>query len=570
MKKLAYLVLLLLHTTICHSQKQFSKRSIYFESDRWELSAESKKTLDQLYDSIVSYKTFHIFIRGNTDNTGDSLYNIKLSQQRVQACRNYFVDKGISDSAFTISFLGENKPKASNETEEGKHENRRVDISIQYARPVPKPLPSIRELYRKLERKKQEFCIRNDRDTTIYGEQGTMIRINANTFQVPKGCGSSCITFVLREDYLKSDMMIDNLTTLWDRKILESQAMVFTDAMDCQGNRLAMTKDGSLGMITPTQQLESGAALFNGGFTGHDSTMNWNPTTDIGDVLPGFNTSSLESCKDYTLPPRTAADCDCDFSCRLKRFDNAVAGWFSKCKRRDNKVFRLEMELCKLNNRYLEIDTARKLSKARKKTMLRKIDMDIAAKNREISGVNQRFPQCPVPRVAPNDPDTCEDIAKLLKAYGVTNVNALYDTLNKLQLKRRAKLLETGAATVEDMQYYVFSVSKLGWTNCDLLARFPQTQRCAITVGLKPEVDIDCKLVFKNKRSAIPFDKERDTFRLKNIPKDEPAWIIALKYKDGKAYMFIQEIIAGIMTVIPVFVEYTIEELREKLKMLDK
>lgn len=564
-----YLAAFLLYATTGSAQKQFNRKSIYFESDKSVLNAESKVVLDQLFDSISVYRTYHIHIRGNTDNTGDSLYNIMLSQQRVEACRQYLARKGIRDSCFTISYFGENKPKASNETETGKQENRRVDIAVQYTRQVPQPEPSIRELYRQLAREKQEFCIRPDRDTTIQGEYGTIIRINANTFKVPAGCGASCVTFVLQEDYLKSDIIIDNLTTLWDNKVLESQAMFYTEARDCNGNSIAISRGSTLNIMTPVNKLKPNATLFDGSFTGHDSTMNWEPATDIDDPLAGFSESDISRCRDYNPPVRPVADCDCDFSCRIKRFDNAVAGWFSKCKRRDNKVFRIKLEICKLNSRYTEIDTARNLSKASKKTMLNQVSKDIAARNREITSINSRFPQCPV-ATSQNDTSVCENLLALFKEYGVNNAEELYDMLRKIKEQQRQIRLENGTANVNDLQYYAFSVAKLGWANCDLLASFPQPQKCEIAVDLKPGNNIDCKLVFKNKRTAIPFNKEGDTFRLKNLPKGEPAWIVALKYKNGKAFMFIQEIIAGAMTIIPVFIEYTLEELKEKLKMLDR
>jgi OOP family OmpA-OmpF porin len=67
---------------------------------------------------------------GNTDSQGNSAYNQDLSQRRVNNVKNYAVNHGVSASQLVTAFRGENDPASTNNTEEGRADNRRVDVYI--------------------------------------------------------------------------------------------------------------------------------------------------------------------------------------------------------------------------------------------------------------------------------------------------------------------------------------------------------------------------------------------------------------------------------------------------------
>ena len=70
-----------------------------------------------------------IAIAGYTDNTGDSGSNMQLSQQRALAVRNYLVMNGVDESTLTANGYGDQNPVASNDTEEGRFRNRRIQFT---------------------------------------------------------------------------------------------------------------------------------------------------------------------------------------------------------------------------------------------------------------------------------------------------------------------------------------------------------------------------------------------------------------------------------------------------------
>ena len=69
-------------------------------------------------------------IGGHTDNSGDPASNVTLSQQRADAVRAYLIQQGVDANALVTKGYGDSKPVASNETDEGKFRNRRIEFSL--------------------------------------------------------------------------------------------------------------------------------------------------------------------------------------------------------------------------------------------------------------------------------------------------------------------------------------------------------------------------------------------------------------------------------------------------------
>jgi len=69
-------------------------------------------------------------LQGNTDSVGTDSYNMKLGERRAQAVLDYLKSKGIAANRLKTMSFGEAKPAATNETADGRTENRRVDLII--------------------------------------------------------------------------------------------------------------------------------------------------------------------------------------------------------------------------------------------------------------------------------------------------------------------------------------------------------------------------------------------------------------------------------------------------------
>ncbi|WP_026905300.1 OmpA family protein [Pedobacter glucosidilyticus] len=103
---------------------------LLFEFGKSTLSAAAKQNIDNLAASLNKYPDTDIMIIGHTDAIGSDAVNDKLSLERANAVRSYAVSKGVSTGRLKSSGKGKNEPIASNDTEEGRSQNRRVEIVI--------------------------------------------------------------------------------------------------------------------------------------------------------------------------------------------------------------------------------------------------------------------------------------------------------------------------------------------------------------------------------------------------------------------------------------------------------
>jgi OmpA-OmpF porin, OOP family len=104
--------------------------NIFFETGKSELKSESNAELDRLVESLKTSQTMELLIAGHTDNVGNDNSNKALSDARAKAVKTYLVSKGIKSDRLKTSGFGKSKPVATNDTEEGRQLNRRVEFTI--------------------------------------------------------------------------------------------------------------------------------------------------------------------------------------------------------------------------------------------------------------------------------------------------------------------------------------------------------------------------------------------------------------------------------------------------------
>ncbi|MEO8236112.1 MAG: OmpA family protein [Flavobacterium sp.] len=106
------------------------ENSVRFDTNKSTLTSTAKANLDKLVPVFTEYPDTDIQIYGYTDSSGADDYNMTLSQQRAASVKAYLSGKGLVSSRFNTSGLGEAEPIASNDTAEGKSQNRRVEFAI--------------------------------------------------------------------------------------------------------------------------------------------------------------------------------------------------------------------------------------------------------------------------------------------------------------------------------------------------------------------------------------------------------------------------------------------------------
>ena len=108
----------------------FTFDRLYFETGKSTLKAESNEQLKNIAAILKAYPAVHLKMGGYTDNTGDAALNLKLSNERANTAMNELVKLGVDAKRLTAEGYGPEHPIASNDTPEGRAQNRRIDIRV--------------------------------------------------------------------------------------------------------------------------------------------------------------------------------------------------------------------------------------------------------------------------------------------------------------------------------------------------------------------------------------------------------------------------------------------------------
>ncbi|MCE3260649.1 MAG: OmpA family protein [Bacteroidetes bacterium] len=103
---------------------------LLFDVNSTTLKGEGQNNIQELAKVLQKYDDTEILIEGHTDNTGEDKYNQELSVKRAESVSNSVKMQGIKGSRITTVGYGETQPLESNESAEGRSQNRRVDIAI--------------------------------------------------------------------------------------------------------------------------------------------------------------------------------------------------------------------------------------------------------------------------------------------------------------------------------------------------------------------------------------------------------------------------------------------------------
>jgi len=103
---------------------------VLFKSGSFELLPGARERLAKISGIVLAYPSLHLQVEGHTDSVGGDDYNQQLSEHRAEAVRDYLVQQGISAPSIEAKGFGKTEPIASNETPEGRQQNRRVELVL--------------------------------------------------------------------------------------------------------------------------------------------------------------------------------------------------------------------------------------------------------------------------------------------------------------------------------------------------------------------------------------------------------------------------------------------------------
>ena len=103
---------------------------VLFDTGKHALRPVAREKLAKISGIMLAYPGLKLGIEGNTDSVGGDAYNQGLSERRAESVRGYLAEQGIPGSSMTAKGFGKTQPIASNNTAEGRQQNRRVELIV--------------------------------------------------------------------------------------------------------------------------------------------------------------------------------------------------------------------------------------------------------------------------------------------------------------------------------------------------------------------------------------------------------------------------------------------------------
>ncbi len=113
------------------------REKILFDVNEYTLKTGAQDNLVKIADVVRQYPDFNIQVEGHTDSTGTEAYNQTLSERRAQSVADFLVGQGLDPTRIYAVGYGEMRPVATNDTAEGRQQNRRVELHITPRKAAP-------------------------------------------------------------------------------------------------------------------------------------------------------------------------------------------------------------------------------------------------------------------------------------------------------------------------------------------------------------------------------------------------------------------------------------------------
>lgn len=499
------------------------KHIVYFATNSSELIGAEKEGLNSFFDLFDKSKITEIRILGHTDSDGDDGFNDRLSENRSKSVRRFLLLHGLKSS--NEESFGEKKPVNTNSSEEEKSKNRRVEVIVNYAKGGLLSDNDFKVLaLRNLPT--SEYCIDPKRDTVLKLKGGGRVIFKANTFT----SDGNCVTISAKEAYKKSDIILANLTTMSNGRLLESGGMMILEARNSSGEELKSNLEFTVQM--PTDFFLDSMMIFNGDHD-RDSNLNWTQAQMEEDL--GFG--GLSKCFDQQgilLSPVPNCDRCRFFPCRIKRLGTTLSGINNTTQKNLNRDFRR----CQ-----------KKLRKLRK--------------NKSQSNPSEN-----------TEDKLCEETKQLMDSLGLKNYNE-YIEYRKAELDREfQEKVKAGKVTFNEVTMYTMRSNSMGFINCDRFYAMPASSKIPTFVVVDSVDDntlreTQCSIILEDGKSVIGSKRDDKKFSFIDLPKNLSIYVLAVMMKGGIIFLSLEKTNNDGRLPSTNFREVTFEELQNELKKLD-
>ncbi len=407
-----------------------------------------------------------------------------------------------------------------------------------------------------------EFTISGTSDTTIFGEQGTRLFIEKGTFQFADGTPvTDSIQIALKEFYKKSDITLADLSTESNGKLLETGGMLNITATS-NGQEIEIKADKRIVVHFPKPQnnYEEMSLFYSSKNATDTSVTNWEvDTVDLVKQVAklggwGYQWVTIEDSTEFEFIPKNFVDTGyywnpVELYVNTYDFSNTTLKAISECK----DGFGVETEF--------NIDKNGEIKNAKIRSTINK-----SAAAEILQFLRQ------LPEFEPGKNNKGEIVERLgILEISTEIVRAQKSDAEYIQSfdSKYSKYESTPIKNINDaeLNYYVFSVSKLGWINCD---RFLETDNTLDYFVKTQGKDTKIKMVFKDIDGVLMANSTDGKFTFSKVPIGRQVTIVGIKNTNEQLQTAFQEVtISDKPLETLAFKETTLTELKQQLEKLN-
>ena len=445
---------------------------------------------------------------------------------------------------------------------------------------------SVKSFYNSIKKEAQVRFFDAQKDVELKFEEGTIISIPANTFIDSKTQKkiTGTIEFKVTEYYKLSDILLADLSTKSDDKLLETGGMLYIEARK-NGSKLKMKPQKEI-KITFNNSGKDNMQLFKG-VKADDNSVNWVledeiETEPVIDELTGRiekeNSESVIQDIGFIAENYSEAIIAMQFIDEVPIYPN--------CENENNEERKkcMKDEIEKVVSRKFNTKIAEELGLTGQIVIRTSFEIDkegnigkieVRASHNQLAEEAIRVIEL-LPKLKPGRyKGEAVDVMYYLPIY----IQLEGETINRLEsvtLKSDKKLQkEIEAKSISDisnseLERYTFSTTNLGWINCDRFVR-SKKRKLKYKVKIKDAEGVNVKMIFKSINSVLPSYVNNNLHDFGDVPVDENVILMAIKKKGDKLYLGKKEVKTKVISELDLdFKEITIDELKTELMKLNK
>lgn len=573
-------LLLTLCITTLSAQDTTWQSAVNFASGDHTLTVETRKQLQDLSQILRAFGDYQVDLQAHTDSDGSLAYNEALANRRAEAVAAFLMEQGLEVNKILATAFGEKRPLASNDTEEGKAQNRRVEILLEGYM-----LESLDELLGMLSgHLQQEYTISGTEPVRLTARHGTTLWIEAGSFVDAEGKPAEEVTLTLQEAYAYDDMILSGLHTGSGSELLETGGMVYLDARSADGQPLELAEGAPLQVGMPTNFYQEGMQLFTGVQDEEGDLADWQatgqdfqkqrraylefpprpPYPEKVIIYPNLNLpeeGKPQPPKTPRKPIRPKEPLRQQFSYNPPFFKKLTLGKEKIKQIEQEKYQKALINYQERRQNYEEEYLPKYQARMREHRLaLEKYQHDLESwklqreeeKQRLVAAANQQQ----------------KDLFELEKKRYEEEMEVWRQKKEEILKEFEGKYAAEGYVDRYTLRQYLYQVNELGWINCDRFLDIPAEQKEALAIQGSGSGEELVYVIFKERNSILQARADGAVFRTQAIPRDQEVKILAVSVENGRPYMAFAETTVAKQSELTL--EYQAANLKEVRKELQK